>query len=791
MQHAVGQLFSSASRALLSARRPSGRDEDVDDADARDSHAIARENPSSGARVSASAGRNAVSTSPLKRLSHWLTPRARVEAVRDEVRDEDFEADEDATLRTAGATSIKGTAGPSARGRRTSDSGFATTASRDGASEGARKRARMDATTTTVLKETTTNAKASLNFDHIEGDVQSTQVVKPTTSVGAVSPDIFALGRKKKGSSGLPVKNIDFDAAGGDGGESPDENRTTMSPPTTSGRRPAGQMMTPVHTGATPHGAPSIGMSPNIGGILASPNIVARVGDVLANLDVDSEDEAETEEEEDDYGGTQTYDDGMDDYAGGTQVLDSAELCEAPSRLDLAIAPKVEEPEVPCARGGDAVIRILRRRLFGVNRERPVSADGLDFAANLKAHRDHLLNMLEDTVSGGQNNSVLMVGNRGSGKTLILDSALKMLEDRHPGKVVTVYLNGLLHADERIGMQKVAAQLCPNLSEDSIGRSAGGFAENVAFMTEMLKLLQGGRRGVIFVLDEFELFAMRSKQTLLYAITDLLQQPHVQAAVVGVTCRHSIDRLLEKRVASRFSNRRIVVAPPGSTVSMVDGVTKALKLTDKDKHLCPSEPDFVQQWNLSLRAAMLNAEVKNALEQFGRLENTPASVSKMACAILSRVNRSLGKVTALDIVDAAKSMDRNPFVSSLTGVTPLELLLCVAMYRMHRARQRPSFTFDALAQELNEMGSKEQLTHAKDCGRSVLVRAFENLLTLGIATAHKSGSGVRGAALKEYKNIVFVVADEELREAIRRHPNAIPGLADYMEHENLRAAHTV
>jgi len=163
----------------------------------------------------------------------------------------------------------------------------------------------------------------------------------------------------------------------------------------------------------------------------------------------------------------------------------------------------------------------------------------------------------------------------------------------------------------------------------------------------------------------------------------------------------------------------------------------------------------------------------------------------LACAVLSRVNRRLGKLTATDIVDAAKSFNRNPFVDSLIGATPLELLLCVAMYRMHTARKRPSFTFDALAQELNDMGSREQLTHAKDNARSVLVRAFENLLILGIATAHKSGAGVRGAALKEYKNIVLVVAEDELRDAIARHPNAIPGLMDFMDHESLRVAHSI
>lgn len=614
--------------------------------------------------------------------------------------------------------------------------------------------------------------------------VKSTVVCKPTvTASGSM--------KRKKGASGeLPVKNINFDAEE----EREDDARTT--PKSAKGTPSEGRSLTPGRFAGNKAGDDAnAAFSPDVGGAMASPNIKM----VLAGLEVESESDVETEalddldDDDDDLvaGGTQGYE---DDYAGGTQVvMDSAELCEAPSRVALALALKEEETEAPCSRPGDAAIRLLRRRLFGLNRERPIDADGLDFAPNLKAHRDHLLNILEDTVSGGQNNSVLIVGNRGSGKTLILDSALKILEDRHSGKLVTVHLSGLLHADERIGMQKIAAQLCPNMNDDGggAGRSSGGFAENVAFMTEMLKLLQGGQRGVVFILDDFELFAMRSKQTLLYAITDLLQQSTVQAAVVGVTCRHSVDRMLEKRVASRFSNRRIVIAPPGNTVSMVDGVAKALKLTEKDKYLCPSEPDFVQQWNFHVHAAMMSTAVKRELEHYGRLENTPASVSKMACAILSRVNRRLGKVTGQDIVDAANSFKRNSFIDSLIGATPLELLLCVAMYRMHTARKRPSFTFDALAQELNDMGTREQLTHAKDCSRSVLVRAFENLVALGVATAHKSGSGVRGAALKEYKNIVLVIADDELRDAIRRHPNTIPGLVDFMDHESLRVAHVV
>ena len=183
---------------------------------------------------------------------------------------------------------------------------------------------------------------------------------------------------------------------------------------------------------------------------------------VLVKKEDEVEVEVEEDEDDDDMGGTMPCDE--EEYAGATQVLDSAAFCDAPSRADAFANESVaEETEPTCARGGDAAIRLLRRRLFGVNRERPVDADGLEFAPNLKAHRDRLLDILEDTVSGGQNNSVLVVGARGSGKSLALDSALNLLERKHPGKVVTVHLSGLLHADERVAMQKIASQLCPNV----------------------------------------------------------------------------------------------------------------------------------------------------------------------------------------------------------------------------------------------------------------------------------------------------------------------------------------
>jgi origin recognition complex subunit 4 len=63
------------------------------------------------------------------------------------------------------------------------------------------------------------------------------------------------------------------------------------------------------------------------------------------------------------------------------------------------------------------------------------------------------VDILSDTITGGQNNSVLLVGARGAGKTLVLDSALRQLRETHGTGVLPVRLNGMLHSDERVGMR--------------------------------------------------------------------------------------------------------------------------------------------------------------------------------------------------------------------------------------------------------------------------------------------------------------------------------------------------
>ena len=372
-------------------------------------------------------------------------------------------------------------------------------------------------------------------------------------------------------------------------------------------------------------------------------------------------------------------------------------------------------------------------------------------------------------MTGGRNNSVLLVGARGSGKTIALDSALAELRRTHGAeRVIPVRLSGVLHADEKVGMREIAHQLCVAAPGELEFSRAAGFSENVAFMREVLRLLEGGRRAVIFVLEEFDLFAKggaKSKQTLLYAVMDLLQQAQVQAAVVGVTCRHDAVEMLEKRVRSRFSFRRILLAPPVAAMRVASLVRAALALPEaearggRDKNngdgpetvaaadeyysgpeggpssgpssgpsdfargsVFPPEPGYASRFNAALDAALAAPAAEMALASLEALECTPRAAADLALAALSRMDRDAGVITARDLAQATQTLLADTYVRSLSGASVLELCLVVAASRLHRFRRMPRFNFNHLENELRAMSANDFLGDAGRARGPVLAR---------------------------------------------------------------------
>ena len=204
---------------------------------------------------------------------------------------------------------------------------------------------------------------------------------------------------------------------------------------------------------------------------------------------------------------------------------------------------------------------------------------------SLQSAVDIITNNIESTIKDGENNSLLIMGGHGAGKTLAVERALRRIDQRWNAQrestdplVGIVRLVGSAHAEERTAFKEIARQLCTTFGLDfSKGASVH---ENIGFLRQVLEGLARAHKVAVFFLEDFDLFAHKNKQTLLYCLLDALQTTGVQAVVVGTTVQYNCLDLLEKRVKSRFSHRHVMVHPPRSATTVVNsfgGNGKALE----------------------------------------------------------------------------------------------------------------------------------------------------------------------------------------------------------------------
>ncbi|XP_063174455.1 origin recognition complex subunit 4 isoform X2 [Candoia aspera] len=248
------------------------------------------------------------------------------------------------------------------------------------------------------------------------------------------------------------------------------------------------------------------------------------------------------------------------------------------------------------------VQKLLRERLCHLN------PNGKLFG--LEHQYKHLLELLKHTAINGESNSVLIIGPRGSGKTLLTCHVLKnLLEIKQVrDNVLQVHLNGLLQTNGRIALKEITRQL--NLENVVGDKVFGSFAENLAFLLEALK--RGDRDHscpVLFILDEFDLFVHHKNQTLLYNLFDISQSAQTPIAVIGLTCRLDILELMEKRVKSRFSHRQIYL------MNSFDFKTY-LNICKEQLSLPPEFPEksFLQKWNKNIQSLLEDTKVQDVLQ---------------------------------------------------------------------------------------------------------------------------------------------------------------------------------
>ena len=118
-----------------------------------------------------------------------------------------------------------------------------------------------------------------------------------------------------------------------------------------------------------------------------------------------------------------------------------------------------------------------------------------------------------------------------------------------------------LHGSELDDDVVATRELCRQLSAGTtLPRARRASMEHyLRFCMDSLREGRAGNVPVFIVLHDFDLFAKRTKQTLLYNLFDITQSSKYQVCIIGTTTRLDATELLEKRLRSRFSQQQILL----------------------------------------------------------------------------------------------------------------------------------------------------------------------------------------------------------------------------------------
>lgn len=269
--------------------------------------------------------------------------------------------------------------------------------------------------------------------------------------------------------------------------------------------------------------------------------------------DVDTEDAAKDQDDLDDMD--------VDGNSVMESILDPTEPSPFNKPTSASAQKKAAAPliygNLPAGRGLDVLKTLVLERV-AAKRPSPL--------VNLDAEYKAVHQIVEQTVTAGEGNSMLLIGARGSGKTALVNKVLSEVAKDNGGEYHVVRLNGFIHTDDKIALRDIWRQLGKEMDVEEDGSGPGkNYADTLATLLALLshpsehtgEYTDQVAKAVIFVMDEFDLFAQHPRQTLLYNLFDIAQSRKAPIAVLGLTTRIDVTNSLEKRVKSRFSHRYV------------------------------------------------------------------------------------------------------------------------------------------------------------------------------------------------------------------------------------------
>eukprot|EP00927_Polykrikos_kofoidii_P047290 TRINITY_DN41402_c0_g1_i1.p1 TRINITY_DN41402_c0_g1~~TRINITY_DN41402_c0_g1_i1.p1 ORF type:complete len:517 (+),score=98.37 TRINITY_DN41402_c0_g1_i1:160-1710(+) len=198
------------------------------------------------------------------------------------------------------------------------------------------------------------------------------------------------------------------------------------------------------------------------------------------------------------------------------------------------------------------------------------------------------------------NGSVLLLGESGSGKSHAIEACIKNLKGGMQ-EVVILRAYGGSYATDVECIRHLASQVAQGgKSQQDLPSRSASFEQGMNWLRGVLREGLRDAKAVVIILEKFEHFCSKARQTLLYNLFDIAQEAGVRLCIIGTSDKMDVMDRLEKRIKSRFSMRHLHLFRPTEMSTLLEILTEKLCLPSK----CGLNPAFVKEYPKYLEAAL-------------------------------------------------------------------------------------------------------------------------------------------------------------------------------------------
>lgn len=397
---------------------------------------------------------------------------------------------------------------------------------------------------------------------------------------------------------------------------------------------------------------------------------------------------------------------------------------------------------------------------------------------------DFIKENVKSTIEQSFNNSIIVFGAPGSGKTMTVSRVCSQVDaewNTVPGdpKVGIVRLSGMAFSDEKSAFKEIARQICITLNLEYLKNAS--FGENIKFLLSILKAMADANKAALFILEDFDLFAQAQKQTFLYCLLDSLQKSNAKAIVVGTTCRHDCLDLLEKRVRSRFSHRTVTLIPPTNAVDEDNGALKTLmSMLTLPAEVYP-DAESARDHNKKVQTAFDEKEVVDVVSRLVESSNSLHVLSDIARKCLLSCSKQ-GYFSSRHLQNAiASHMLRHTrgFEVNISNLCPLDLVVLAAAHKVRKQREDSILNFEMIHHEFRSYVATG--SHVDNYSKVAAMKSFEHLISQGILRYTRRASGPLCRRDRNFAQVSLQITRQELLQGFDGHPYADIRLRDWCQ----------